>query len=114
MEVESKPVTPSELTIIQEQIDEWVDRGAVKTRRLSQGAKSPKRVFYRVTHPWEIEAPPPGMKKHMHDWRHDMMRQGETSGIIYCSGCDVEVTRPHRDFADPRVIRNKSDGLGRI
>jgi hypothetical protein len=104
--------TPAELTAIQDQIDAWVDRGVVITKAISRGAKAAPRLLYRVAHPWELERPPEGERRHVHDWRHDLIRQGTHEGILYCSGCEQEVTRAHEEFADPRVIRHKNDGLG--
>jgi hypothetical protein len=103
--------TPAELTAIQEQFDEWVERGVVKVRSVSQGAGQQRRIFYRVAHAWELEAPGPDEQKHVHDWRHDMTQQEADKGLIYCGGCDAEVWRDHADFADPRVIRHKGDDL---
>lgn len=105
--------TPAELTAIQEMVDLWVERGVMITKRVNNGTKTPIRIFYRVAHPWELENPERhGKRKHVHDWRHDMLRQGTHEGIIYCTGCPMEVTRTHDEFADPRVIRHKNDGLG--
>lgn len=102
------PNTPAELVMIQDQIDDWVERGVVLVRRLSQGAKSPKKVFYRVAHPWELTNPEPsGKRKHMHDWRHDLTKPGR----IYCGGCPSERQIDVEDFADPRVIHHRGDGV---
>lgn len=108
------PGSPAELTEIQEMIDEWVDRGVVIERSMSRGSKQSGKVVYRVAHPWELEPPPPGSKKHIHDWRYDLSQQGKEEGLIYCGGCGKEETVRHEDFADPRVIRHSGDGLPNV
>lgn len=108
------PGSPAELTEIQDVIDEWVERGVVIERSMSRGSKQPGKVVYRVAHPWELEPPALGSRKHIHDWRWDLTQQEEDEGLIYCGGCGKEMTVSHEDFADPRVIRHAGDGLPNV
>jgi hypothetical protein len=103
--------SPAELTAIQEQIDEWIDRGLVIERDVSRGKNQLPKVLFRVAHPWELDTPPPADKRHIHDWRYDMTQQGDNEGLVYCSACGREVTVAHADYADPRVIRHVGDTL---
>ena len=108
------PGTAAELTAIQDQIDEWVERGVVIERSISRGTKQPPKIMYRVARPFELDAPPPGGRKHFHDWRHDLSQQEAEEGIIYCGGCGRELTVRHEDLSDPRVIRHVDDDLPNV